>query len=455
MFPFYNDFAGINPEQAMPGRMLPRASSVVSGNNGVTQDVSPGSALGGYEQQAARLLEQSQDAIRRLREIRDRPVDYSQLQELAKQRGMEGENAMLNALAAQFAGPQYEGLQGTLLRRSMAAREPVKTARGMVTAEGGFIADPDALRGDELQRAQEDAQFYDQQYGRVLTAAQQAELRRDQMRRDDQRREEDRGFRREMFNATLANRQPPAVQTATIMVDGKPTVVDARTRSVIGEAPPKDGGTGKALPSSSLTKLSELGTAAQNMNRISDTFRDSFGGYMAGALGSAANLLGRNVGMGFDDQAKWWQDYQMEKNVVRNRLFGSALTATETAEWEKAAISPGMTPSAIRTNLERQRLAALSAAAKLASSYAVQGYNQDAIEQAIGIPLSELRQGAQQFANLGRINPDQRLQNPVPAGVLPPVGQIEAQSQPAAGSPMLPTMDALDAELRRRQTGGR
>lgn len=190
MFPFYNDFAGINPEQAMPGRVLPRASSVVSGNNGVTQNVAPGAALGGYEQQMERLLRQSQEAMERYRGLRDRPVDYTALQELAKQRGIEGENAMLTSLAAQFAGPQYENLQGALLKRSMSVRDPIKTARGMITAEGGFVADPDAMRADEIQRAGEDAQFYEQQYGRVLTAAERAAERREQARRDDALRRE-------------------------------------------------------------------------------------------------------------------------------------------------------------------------------------------------------------------------------------------------------------------------
>jgi hypothetical protein len=205
MFPFYNAFRD-DQEQAMTGGVLPRASSVVSGNNGLTQNVAPGASLGGYEQQAARLLEQSQEAMRRYREMRDRPTDYSQLQELAKQRGMESENAMLNALAAQFAGPQYEGLQSTLLRRSMAAREPVKTARGMVTAEGGFIADPDALRGDELQRAGEDAQFYERQYGTVMTAAERAAARREELQRREEERSADREFRRQMAAADRAAR---------------------------------------------------------------------------------------------------------------------------------------------------------------------------------------------------------------------------------------------------------
>ena len=248
MFPFYNDFRDAQ-ENPMPGRMLPRASRVLSGNNGVTQDVAPGSALGaGYEQQMGRLLTQSTEAMDRYRALRDRPVDYTQLQELAKQRGMEGEDAMMNALAAQFAGPQYEGLQSALLKRSMATRDPIKTARGMITAQG-FTADPDALRADEIQRAGEDAQFYEQQYGRVLTAAERAEARRDEIRRREEDKERDRNLRRDLNAASRAN---VGAQPVTIMRDGRPVVVDARTGSVIGEAPPTAQSTPKPLPAAAL-----------------------------------------------------------------------------------------------------------------------------------------------------------------------------------------------------------
>lgn len=254
MFPFYNDFLDGQQSQ-MPGRVLPRASRVLSGNNGVTQDVAAGSALGGgYEQQMGRLLTQSTEAMDRYRQMRDRPVDYTQLQELAKQRGIEDEDAMLNALAAQFAGPQYQGLQGALLKRSMATRDPIKTARGMVTAEG-FTADPDALRADEIQRAGEDARFYDQQYGRVVDASERAQQRRDEIRRREGEKERDRELRRQLPSLVAAARGSDGgvgVQPVTIMRNGKPVVVDARTDRVIGDAPPNSQNTLKPLPAAAL-----------------------------------------------------------------------------------------------------------------------------------------------------------------------------------------------------------
>jgi hypothetical protein len=219
MFPLYNAFRD-GQEQPMTGRVLPRAASVMSGNSGLTQNVAQGAALGGYDEELTRLGKEREAAQARLREMRDRPVDYTQLQELAKQRGMEGEDAMLTALAAQFAGPQYQGLQGALLKRSMSAREPIKTARGMVTAEG-FVGDPDALQADEVRRAGEDAQFAEQQYGRVLTVAeraaaarQAAQDRKDEARVRAEERERERGERREDRAADRVSRAANAALVA-------------------------------------------------------------------------------------------------------------------------------------------------------------------------------------------------------------------------------------------------
>jgi hypothetical protein len=217
MFPLYNAF---RDGQEQPQRVLPRAASVISGNNGLTQNVAQGAALGGYDEELARLRRERETAQARLREMRDRPADYSQLQALAKQRGMEGEDAMLTALAAQFAGPQYEGLQGALLKRSMAARDPIKTARGIVTAEG-FTADPDALRADEMQGAREEMEFSGQQYNKVLSVAERAaEARRvaqeraEEARRRAEERERERSERREDRAADRASRAANAALVA-------------------------------------------------------------------------------------------------------------------------------------------------------------------------------------------------------------------------------------------------
>jgi hypothetical protein len=146
----------------------------------------------------------------------------------------------------------------------------------------------------------------------------------------------------------------------------------------------------KDLPFNVIKELGERGGAFGDFTRLSGTFQDTHGGWVSEKLGDAANLAARNLGVGDTKAADWWQDYQSQKNVVRNQLFGSALTATEKTEFDKANINPGMKPELIRTNLQRQHDAAKRAAAKLADSYVKMGYSTEHIEAALGIPLSGL-----------------------------------------------------------------
>lgn len=69
--------------------------------------------------------------------------DISGLQGYARQRSQEGQGSMLNALAAQYAGPQFEPVQGMFLKRAMAAQEPMKVGNaGFLTPKGQFVKDP-------------------------------------------------------------------------------------------------------------------------------------------------------------------------------------------------------------------------------------------------------------------------------------------------------------------------
>ena len=183
-----------------------------------------------------------------------------------------------------------------------------------------------------------------------------------------------------------ANRQPPAPTLATVMRDGKPTVIDARTGQSIGEAPPKgsgDGPNGKSLPPNVITKIAETSNTYDEFSGLLDGFKDTYGGYKVRAAGDIANAWKRNVG-GDDGQADWWQRYQMQQNEVRNRLFGSALTATEKSEFDKAMINPGMTPESIKTNLGRQLETMKKAEAKIYKAYLSGGFSRDQLNELTG-----------------------------------------------------------------------
>jgi len=75
--------------------------------------------------------------------------DTASLQEYARARQAQGQQSMLNALAAGIAGPQYQGLQQGYLRRAMAAQEPEQVGSGIAYG-GKYISDPYASRKEQI-----------------------------------------------------------------------------------------------------------------------------------------------------------------------------------------------------------------------------------------------------------------------------------------------------------------
>jgi hypothetical protein len=142
----------------------------------------------------------------------------------------------------------------------------------------------------------------------------------------------------------------------------------------------------RVLPSPERVKLIDAGQRLSELDRLAGSFADDYGGFGSSLYGDARNTIARNT-PGESPRANWWQSYQALKNVVRNELFGAALTATEKAEFEKADITTGMSPETIRTNLARQATIVRQAVTRRSKSLAADGYNAEAITEATGIPL--------------------------------------------------------------------
>ena len=174
---------------------------------------------------------------------------------------------------------------------------------------------------------------------------------------------------------------------AALLADGSPRA-EAPDAQPATSARVRPRGPALRLSDRARTLLSESGSMLDAYSSLADGFNDEFGGFVSGMVGDAANLVARNT-PGESPRADWWAQYQEQKNLVRNRLFGSALTRTERSEFDKAAINPGMSADAIRNNLQRQRDAATRAARRLAQSYVEGGYNRREIEAALGMPVPE------------------------------------------------------------------
>lgn len=119
--------------------------------------------------------------------------DVSGLTQYAKQRGQEGESAMLNALAAQYAGESFQPVQAQFLKRAMAAQEPLKVGNsGYITPSGEYVKDPTYSQDRKAERLLQLGQQYSASADRADARADQEALRRDlaagaRSQRDDAR----------------------------------------------------------------------------------------------------------------------------------------------------------------------------------------------------------------------------------------------------------------------------
>jgi hypothetical protein len=145
---------------------------------------------------------------------------------------------------------------------------------------------------------------------------------------------------------------------------------------------------GKPLSAPTINKLASDADKLANTNALISAFQGDFAGNGTG--GDLENLLGRMGWQGgmtgaTPGQADWWQRYDRQKNVVRNELFGAALTPGEEAAFDKADINPNMSAETIRTNLGVQAQTIQQALQRQARTWQAQGYNANALREATGL----------------------------------------------------------------------
>ena len=113
----------------------------------------------------------------------------------------------------------------------------------------------------------------------------------------------------------------------------------------------------KSLPTGEVEKITAIDVSFGNQKRLSDTFKDSYGGSLTKMGGELANIVGGKFGGDYQSQAEWWAAHEANDNVARNALFGASLTVGEQKAWEKTSINPGMSPSMIKNRMtERETL---------------------------------------------------------------------------------------------------
>jgi len=216
----------------------------------------------------------------------------------------------------------------------------------MLPNEGQFVESP--MFADEKQAGRESRL-------QLAVAAMQEKRVREQDRRDLtlQRDEDRRTDSQRARDQAEAFRRDMAGQTNALRRDA------LAAREAAANAAPK----GRGLPMSAINKLSTQEGAAVTFADLISSFRDE----LAGTFATAAfeNTMGKyqplGVGKKFAAQSNWWQNYNTQKNILRNELFGSALTKTEKEAFDAANITEGMEPGQIRNKLAQQHRAVVRA----------------------------------------------------------------------------------------------
>lgn len=175
------DYTLFNNEEEQPSvGLLKKARAKIQSPGGVlSNNVLPGqggmlpNALDAYRSKAADLYKQGS-------ELYDKEPDFSQFQNFAKQRGQQGEAAMLNALAAQYAGESFAPVQEQYLKKAAAAREPMKMGGGVITAEGEFLKDPEAAQNKKAEFLLQQAKAYETMAANAETARERIAAQRAQ-----------------------------------------------------------------------------------------------------------------------------------------------------------------------------------------------------------------------------------------------------------------------------------
>lgn len=95
----------------------------------------------------------------------------------------------------------------------------------------------------------------------------------------------------------------------------------------------------------------------------------------------------------YREKANWWRNYKrLSELEVRHKMFGSALTASEAKEWQKATITPNTIPSQVQEHFKTR----LKLARKVLEYEAAQ-------KLADGVPLERVQEKYRGLVNIENI----------------------------------------------------
>jgi hypothetical protein len=185
---------------------------------------------------------------------------------------------------------------------------------------------------------------------------------------------------------------PTADGTGSVFMDQKTGETEVRPLQIGSKTPAKE----RVLPSSVQKDLGEKAQAFATLGALAESFDPSYGGFVSDTVADLSNEAAKRglPSLTTENAANWWSDYNRYKGVVRNKLFGSALTGHEIKEWNKFDVKPSQTPETIKYNIGQQKKIVERGLLKRAKSLAAQGYSKQGIEEELGIKLDGAGGGA-------------------------------------------------------------
>jgi len=167
---------------------------------------------------------------------------------------------------------------------------------------------------------------------------------------------------------------------------------------------------GKAIPAHVLKRFNDSAGAYGTYRGLSDTFDDNYGGTGFKTVGDAREAYKKR----FSDDTKfvkWWQNYQMQVQFIRNELYGTALSKHEQEQYERLIVDPSMAPEQIRENLASQAEILRASAQRQSRPYASGRWDSTALKESLGPYASDiLFKPAQKMSDI--INNPQDPKNP-------------------------------------------
>lgn len=326
-------------------RMLPRATSRSTPGGALTTSVTPGA---GFRDLSRMFTQAGLEAY-------NAEPDVSSLREFAKQRSQEGEGAMLNALAAGYAGKRFEPVQAQFLKRAMSAQEPLKVgSAGYITPRGEFVKDPTY----QSERRAETMLRLGQQYGNLA--------------QDEQAANERLSTQRDLaaIRASTSGNQMGSFSPTGFTPEGKPIVTNSKSgMSYLIDVTP-DGMpsytpyTGANIPKASYEKSivegSDFANNIANADRLIGLVEGNPGAF--GVRGYAVSSLPSGMqGYAASAMRLTPEQLQVRSEVLReaamqiNQLYGAALSMGEQVRAATFLPDGKDTPEMILTKLRAAR----------------------------------------------------------------------------------------------------